>query len=166
MDLNFTGAAYPEWVCGEIAKDDVKEFAEVYKTLVDAGGLNPSEADEDHIRTKLKLPERVVGDTDDDKTTTSKSKTTKDKSSEADNEISKDDVKASRRKVLASVSSRDFPDLDEGTGVNPDDLGCIMLDVEPMDVLKHVPAELHDDLVQATTRHDHPTGAVAETKRT
>ncbi|NIL77123.1 DUF935 family protein [Rhodococcus sp. B10] len=110
VDLNFTGAAYPEWVCGEISKDDVKEFADVYKTLVDAGGLNPSEADEDHIRTKLKLPERVVEDSDDDKTTTSKSKTTKDKSSEADEEMEQDEVKAAR--VLAAVR-KNKAELDE-----------------------------------------------------
>lgn len=99
VDLNFTGAAYPEWVCGSIAKDDVKEFSEVYKTLVDAGGLNPSEADEDHIRTKLKLPDREVEDADDDETTTTKSKKTKDKDREADEEIEDEDVKATR--VLA-----------------------------------------------------------------
>ncbi|WP_081637179.1 phage portal protein family protein [Gordonia terrae] len=161
VDLNFTGADYPEWTCGEIAKSNVKEFAEVYKTLVDAGGLNPSEADEDHLRTMLDLPDRVTEDTDDEKTTT-KSKTSKDKDNEVDEELEQDEVKASRRAVLASISSRDFPDLYDGTGVNPDDLGCIMLDVEPMDVLKHLPEDSHADLVDASSRHDHAMGAVAE----
>ncbi|NDZ93333.1 DUF935 family protein [Streptomyces sp. SID6673] len=96
VDLNFTGVDYPEWTCGEISKDDVKEFAEVYKTLVDAGGLNPSDADEDYIRTKLKLPERVEDDPDDEKTTTTKSKKTKDKDREAEEEMEQDEVKASR----------------------------------------------------------------------
>ena len=164
VDLNFTGAAYPEWTCGEIAKSNVKEFAEVYKTLVDAKGITPSEADEDYLRTKLDLPDREVDETDDDGTATTKSKDIKDKSGEADEEMEQEDVKASRRGVIASVSARDFPDLYDGTGVNPDDLGCIMLDVEPMDVLKHLPAELHDNLVQATTRHDHAMGAVAESE--
>ena len=101
VDLNFTGADYPEWTCGEIAKANVKEFAEVYKTLVDAGGINPSEADEDHLRTKLDLPDRVVDETDDDKTTTSKSKKTKDKDREADEEMEQEEVKAAR--VLAAA---------------------------------------------------------------
>lgn len=102
VDLNFTGAAYPEWTCGEISKSDVKEFAEVYKTLVDAGALNPSEADEDHLRTKLKLPERVVDDTTgDDETTTGKSKWERDTEDDADEVIAQDDVKAAR--VLAAA---------------------------------------------------------------
>lgn len=97
VDLNFNGAAYPEWMCGSIAKDDVKEFSEVYKTLVDAGGLKPSEADEDHIRTKLKLPERVQEE-DAEKTPT-KSKDARTTEREADDEI--DEVKVAR--VLAQA---------------------------------------------------------------
>ena len=99
VDLNFTTTTYPEWVCGSIAKDNVKEFADVYKTLVDAGGLNPSEADEDHIRTVMKLPDREVDDAV-DKTTTLKSKNTKDKDAEADEEID-DPEKVEAARILA-----------------------------------------------------------------
>ncbi|OLT47773.1 hypothetical protein BJF87_21395 [Gordonia sp. CNJ-863] len=101
VDLNFTNADYPEWTCGEIAKSNVKEFAEVYKTLTDAKAITPSDADEDHIRTMLDLPDRVDEDADDDETTT-KSKKTKDKDREADEEIKdQDEVKAAR--VLADA---------------------------------------------------------------
>lgn len=112
IDLNFTGAAYPEWTCGEIAKSNVKEFAEVYKTLVDAKGINPSEADEDYLRTKLDLPERVAEDEDDDETTTTKSKVTKDKSKDADDEIEQqDEVKAARVLAAARANKAELEQL-------------------------------------------------------
>lgn len=99
VDLNFTNAAYPEWTCGSIAKDNVKDFSEVYKTLVDAGALNPSEADEDHIRTILKLPER---ETDiETSATAGKEKTDSEANKDADEEMEKDDIKAAR--VLAQA---------------------------------------------------------------
>lgn len=164
-DLNFNLDTYPQWVVGKIGERNMTDMATVFKTFVDAGALTATEEDEDHIRQLMELPERVSdegkqeGDTDDDD----------DKVLETDPpkkaEPTKKDVKASaKHAVAASISARDYPDLYEGTGVNPNELGCIMLDVEPMEVLKHIPAELHDDLVQATTRHDHAMGAVAETE--
>lgn len=97
VDLNFTSVTYPEWVCGQISKENVKEFAEVYKILVDAGALNASEGDEDHFRTVLKLPERVADVVPDDETTTKTKKSAKDTKSEAADELDK--VEAAR--VLA-----------------------------------------------------------------
>ncbi|WP_407107253.1 phage portal protein [Rhodococcus aetherivorans] len=68
---------------------------------------------------------------------------------------------ASRQK---QVSANDFPGLYDGLDIDPNDLGCIMLDIETLDVLKHVPEDLHSELVEATARHDHAMGAVAETE--
>lgn len=99
-DLNFTNAAVPEWVCGSIAKENVKEFAEVYKVLVDAGALNASEADEVHFRASLKLPDREEDDADDKSKTTTKTKQVKDKDREAEDEI-EDPDKAEAARILA-----------------------------------------------------------------
>ncbi len=62
------------------------------------------------------------------------------------------------------ISANDFPGLYDGIDIDPNDLGCIMLDTEKLDVLKHVPEDLHSELNDATTRHDHAMGAVAETE--
>lgn len=43
-----------------------------------------------------------------------------------------------RGKVLNQIASRDYPDLYDDIDIDTDDLGCIMLDLEPMEVLKHV----------------------------
>lgn len=60
------------------------------------------------------------------------------------------------------VSSRDYPDLYEGTGVDPNDLGCIMLDLETLPIISVVGSGAESDLVNTSTRHDHLMGAVAE----
>jgi phage portal protein BeeE/2'-5' RNA ligase len=61
-------------------------------------------------------------------------------------------VDPTRRQVKSltkQVSARDFPDLYEGTGINPDDLGCIMIDTEPLEVTSLV-EDGEADLVEAT----------------
>jgi len=63
--------------------------------------------------------------------------------------------------IKNQVSSRDYPDLYEGTGVDPNDLGCIMLDLTPLKILSVVDGG-EDDLVNETDRHEHQMGAVAE----
>lgn len=68
------------------------------------------------------------------------------------------------KKAVNQISARDIPNLYEGTGINIDDLGCIMLDVQPFDVLKYVPQRFHKDLLESTDRHNHKMGAVAESE--
>lgn len=41
-------------------------------------------------------------------------------------------------KAINQIASRDFPDLYKDIDIDTDDLGCIMLDLEPMEVMKHV----------------------------
>lgn len=67
----------------------------------------------------------------------------------------------SKIQVKNQISSRDYPDLYEGTDVDPSDLGCIMLDVKPLEILSLVDGG-EKDLVEVTDRHDHQMGAVAE----
>lgn len=163
-DLNFNLDTYPQWVAGKIGERNLTDMATVYKTFVDAGAITPTEEDEAHIRQLVELPERVPDDGDGKK----KPGREIDEDEPVEDETpdtKKTEVKASARAgVSASISARDIPDLYDGTGVDPSDLGCIMLDVETLDILKHVPDALHGDLVEATTRHDHTMGAVAETE--
>lgn len=64
---------------------------------------------------------------------------------------------------LKQVSIHDFPGLLDDVDMVPEDPGCIMLDTETLDILKHV-EDGEDDLVTSTDRHDHTMGAVAETE--
>lgn len=162
VDLNFNVDAYPTMGSGDIDQGNIAVLADALDKFSNAGMITPTEEDEAHVRNLLGLPERTDESTIKDipKKDTTKKTEPKDKESAEEIEASR----APGTKIEASVSARDFPGLYDDTGVNPDDLGCIMLDVEPLDILKHVPADLHDDLVQATTRHDHAMGAVAETE--
>ena len=148
--------------------------------LTTAEYLSPSDEDEEYLRSLLHFPEMAedfkgrarlaaapalpVADS---------SKTTKstDEPAADDGDDLKEKLEASiprkpvkQKRVEEQVSARDFPDLYDGTGVNPDDLGCIMVDVEPFEVTANVPDEFASDLVDATTRHDHAMGAVGETE--
>lgn len=64
--------------------------------------------------------------------------------------------------ALMQISARDYPDIYEGTGIDPNDLGCIMLDLETMPIIEVVGNGAEADLVTESTRHDHMMGAVAE----
>lgn len=147
VDKNFNVSAYPKWVCGDISKENITDFATVYKTLVEARALTPSDADEDHIRKTMRLPEREV--------VTERKAPAPEKKLEASR-------RPVPRKIAASISARDIPGLYDGTGVNPDDLGCIMLDVEPLEVLRYIPGDHRDDLLPPTEDGKHKRGAVAE----
>lgn len=46
---------------------------------------------------------------------------------------------------VQQISARDYPDLYDDIDIDTDDLGCIMLDLEPMEVMKYVEG-LEDDL--------------------
>lgn len=47
------------------------------------------------------------------------------------------------KKVVNQISVRDYPDLYDDMDIDTDDLGCIMLDLEPMKVMEHM--EGHED---------------------
>ena len=63
-----------------------------------------------------------------------------------------------------SISVMANPDiLKDIETVDVADLGCIMIDVEPLEVLKYI-ENGEDDLVTSTDAHDHTMGAVGETE--
>ncbi len=59
------------------------------------------------------------------------------------------------------IAARDVPGLYDDLGIDPNDLGCIMLDTKPIAVMKHVDGG-EDDLVDASEPGDHVMGAVGE----
>lgn len=59
-------------------------------------------------------------------------------------------VKVKKNSVNISINqiaSRDYPDLYKDIDIDEDDLGCIMLDLAPMEVMKHVEG-MEDDLFE------------------
>lgn len=50
-------------------------------------------------------------------------------------------------KAKNQITARDFPDLYEGMEIDTDDLGCIMLDLEPMQVMEYMQGH-EDDLFE------------------
>lgn len=152
VDLNFTVDQYPTIKHGDVNQKDVTALAAAVEKFVKAGVITPTEADEDHVRQLIEFPKL----SDEDKKERSNSKAVKPK------------VEADSRKsaagVVAQVSARDIPGLYDGTDIDPNNLGCIMMDTETLDVMKHLPADFADDLIQATKPGDHAMGAVAETE--
>lgn len=157
VDLNFNVKAYPKIVVSRVGRENLKEMADTFKTLVDAGGINPYEQDEEHLRKLMHLP--LPKEIDGDNSTTNLSTGEKKPTHTEIEDVEKPGDKGG--KVDASVSARDFPGLHEDLGVDPKNLGCIMVDAEPLAILDHV-EDGAADLVTATDRHDHQMGAVAE----
>lgn len=59
---------------------------------------------------------------------------------------------------VEKIAAHDIPDLYDGIDIDPDNLGCIMVDTQKVAVLKHV-EDAEDDLL---TKGSHTVGAVAE----
>jgi 2'-5' RNA ligase/phage gp29-like protein len=166
VDLNYNVTEYPKLQVTRIGDENMEAMVKSISLLVEAGVLTPTDEDEAFFRDKLDLPElpdELMGQDRNKKPVDTPVPPVDDP------ELDKGDVKKTKVKASAhpqslnaQISSRDIPDLYEGTGVDPDQLGCIMVDVETLPVLEHVPDDFADDLVEATTRHDHQMGAVAE----
>lgn len=152
VDLNFTVDQYPTIKHGDVNQKDVKALADAVEKFVKAGVITPTEADEDHVRQLIEFPKL----SDEDKQERSNAKTAAKKVTA--------DTRKTPAAVVAQVSARDIPGLYDGTDIDPSNLGCIMIDTETLDVMKHVPAEFAGDLIQATKPEDHAMGAVAETE--
>ncbi|MBV1778690.1 DUF935 family protein [Paeniglutamicibacter sp. ABSL32-1] len=156
VDLNFNVDVYPSIGSGEIDQKNITSLADALAKFNDAGMITPSDEDEAHVRNLLGFPEMSADGPREPK---------KPKADPKDKE-SADEIKASRRQrmVTAQVSAKDLPGLYDDLDIDPSDLGCIMMDTETLDVMKHLPAEYADDLVEATKASDHAMGAVAETE--
>lgn len=69
VDLNFDNVeVYPELDYNGISRVDVEQLSTAYQRFSQSGGLKPSEADDQHIRELLGLPERTETDDDEDMT--------------------------------------------------------------------------------------------------
>lgn len=162
IDLNFNNVTeYPKLTVGALDKDSLKELAESYKTLVDAGAIDPTPEDEAYLRGRLGLPERPdeeEADEDDDEPT--KNKET-DPGSSTDPVEDLKEEKGKKASIAASVAARDIPGLYDGLGVDPESLGCIMIDTESVAVLEHV-AEAEADIY--TSDDSHGQGVAGETE--
>lgn len=60
--------------------------------------------------------------------------------------------KKNTKKANNQISSRDFPDLYDDIDIDTDDLGCIMLDLEPMEVMNYM--EGHEDELYENPKWD------------
>ncbi len=148
VDLNFTVDQYPTLAHGDVNQKDVSALAGAVEKFVKSGVITPTEADEDHIRQLIEFPKL----SDEDKKERSNAK--------AETKKVAADVRKTSAGVVAQVSSQDFPGLYDGTGVDPSDMGCIMLDTELLDVQSHV-EDAANDLVVKEGWGD---GAVAESE--
>lgn len=169
VDLNFNVTDYPKWTVGRIGEENVQELSEAVSKMVGVNLITPTDGDEEHARKVLRFPDMPDDVKGRDRTPVKvvpKAKEQADEIEGVETEPKKDILKTSvrrrNRRLAASVSSRDFPNLYDGTGVDPEDLGCIMVDVEPIAVMTHLPDDFASDLIDATSRHDHAMGAVAE----
>lgn len=148
VDLNFTVNQYPTIKHGDVNQKDVKALADAVERFVKAGVITPTEADEDHVRQLIEFPKL----SDEDKKERSNAKAAAMKVTA--------DTRRAPAAVVAQVSSRDFPGLYDGTGVDPSDMGCIMLDTELLEVQSHVEGAANDLVI----KEGWGGGAVAESE--
>lgn len=150
VDLNFNVTEYPKLTAGEVDGQSLTELATALKNLIDAGVIIPTDEDEAYLRGILRLPEKPEGEATDPEAR--KPRATKETPAKNLDEEDEDTKKASARNVAAAISSRDIPDLYDGTGVDPDALGCIMIDTDPLSVLEHV-EDAAGDLYESKGAH-------------
>lgn len=154
VDLNFNVDVYPTVGSGAIDQKNITSLADALAKFDQAGMITPSDEDEAHVRNLLGFPEMSP---DGPRAPKAAMAAPKDKASA-------DQIKSSRlgkQKVMAQVSSKDVPGLYDDLDIDPSNLGCIMLDTESLDVMKHVPADFAGDLVE---QERYGTGAAAETE--
>lgn len=161
IDLNFANPHYPEFHFDDLTSDTVQVIADAFIKLLEKDRISDEmvEGIEEATANRLEIDlEQIKNDR---KSRTEKEAKEAAKSTEAsknnkDNEDGKDGGPQ-----LSDMSSRDFPGLHEALGIDADKLGCIMLDLQPFDVLKHVPDAQNDLYI---TKEAHSGGAVAETE--
>ncbi|WP_265155166.1 MULTISPECIES: DUF935 family protein [Rhodococcus] len=171
VDMNFNVTDYPKWKVGQIGQENVQELTEAVAKMTSSKLLTPTDQDEEHVRKVLRFPDMPEDIKDlpreqvkpESKVEPEQPEKTDIKEEEPATKQLEASTKSKVRQINAQVSARDFPGLHEGLGIETDKLGCIMLDTETVDVLKHVEGG-ESDLVESTTEHDHAMGAVAETE--
>lgn len=167
-DINFATPHYAEFHFDDLTSDTIEVMTEAFQKLLEKDRIsdemvegiekstaNRLEIDIDQIKKERK--KRA------DKEAKEAARTNKPQGSDDSESDGDDDDTPSGSQQLSDISSRDFPGLHEDLGVDSDKLGCIMLDLQTFDVLKHVEGG-QADLVQATKPEDHVMGAVAESE--
>lgn len=98
----------------------------------------PKEVETEEVETPKDAPKN--DDTDEDGITDKDEDTDepKDGASPGGSGGGKLEENSLRGKVLNQIASRDYPELYDDIDIDTDDLGCIMLNLEPMKVLEHV----------------------------
>lgn len=102
----------------ELGEPEEPEIPEALKPFAETDTTKTEEVEEDSI-------------TEDDENTDEPKKTSSPKSGDVEEN-------KAPSKILNQIASRDYPELYKDIDIDTDNLGCIMLDLEPMSVLKHV----------------------------
>lgn len=163
-DLNFAKPHYSEFHFDDLTSDTVEVITEAFKKLLEKDRISDEmvEGIEEATANRLEIDlEQIKKERK--KRADKEAKETAKAAAPVEPKPKDDDDDAPGDRQLSDVSSRDFPGLHEDLGVDTDKLGCIMLDLQTFDVLKHI-ENGEADLVQATKPEDHAMGAVAESE--
>lgn len=137
-DLNFATPHYSEFHFDDLTSDTVEVMTEAFKKLLEkdrisdemVAGIEEATANRLEIDLEQIKKERQKAA---DKAAKAAAKAAAPNDKDDD-----DDTPAGGARQLSDISARDFPGLHEELGVDTDKLGCIMLDLQTFDVLKHV----------------------------
>lgn len=146
-NLNFANPHYSEFHYDDLTSDTVQVIADAFMKLLEKDRISDEmvQGIEEQTASRLEINlEQLKKDRED-----------------RAKEEKKAEVSKTEGAQLSDIAARDFPGLYKELGVNEDNLGCIMLDLQPFDVLKHVPDAQNDLYV---TDEAHSGGAVAETE--
>lgn len=150
INLNYANPHYPEFKYDDLTSDTVQVITDAFMKLLEKDHISDEmvQGIEEQAASRLEINlDQIKKDRED---------RAKQEAKEAANSSEK-----SNSSELSDIGARDFPGLYKELGVNEDNLGCIMLDLQPFDVLKHIP-DGQNDLY--TTDKAHSGGAVAETE--
>lgn len=150
IDLNYAQPHYPEFHYDDITSDTVQVIADAFMKLLEKDRISDEmvQGIEEQTANRLEINLKQIK---------------KDREARAQDEVKKA-AKSTEKPAdaeLSDIAARDFPGLYKELGVNEDDLGCIMLDLQPFDVLKHIPGAQADLYI---TDEAHSGGAIAETE--
>ena len=174
IDLNFATPHYPEFRYDDITSDVVETMWEAFMKLVEKDHIsddmiksieeqaaNRLDIDLEQVRKEREKREAKEAKKEEAAADNEENSEADVKKPEQNADIDEADVKKLKdSKELSEISARDFPGLHDNLGVDEDKLGCIMLDLQPFDVVRYV-ENGSADLVQAKPG-GHTMGAVAE----
>lgn len=158
IDLNFPEKHYPEFHFDDITSDVVEVITESFQKLLEKDKISDDmvKAIEEAAANRLEVDLEAIKKQREKQA----KKDAKEAEKQAAASSSKKPNNSEDGQQLSDVSSRDFPGLYDGM-IDEDKLGCIMVDVQTFDVLKHVEGADADLYI---TDEAHSGGAIAETE--